>query len=94
VVRVARHVEHFDRRPLREQRLSQFGAAHARHHDVAEQEVQPSLVLLGHLQRFFTVGGFENRISILFKNFAGEAADAVLVFGHENRLGAPEGERV
>ena len=94
MVRIARHVEHFDGRPLRKQCLRQFGAAHPRHHDVAEQQVQLSLMLLGHLQRLFAVGGFEDRIPIFFKHFSGKAANAVFVFGHENRLGAPEGEGV
>jgi cellobiose-specific phosphotransferase system component IIA len=60
----ARHVEHAQVAALRDEALRELGAAHRRHHDIAQEEVDRCRVALGDLERVRRVLGFEHVVPV------------------------------
>ena len=72
--------------------LRELLSDHAGHDDVAEQEIERAVVTHGDFQRLLAIRGLEHGVPIFLEHLLGQAADAVFVFGDENRLGAAKRE--
>src|ERR1019366_615893 len=63
VVRVAAHVEDPDAAVILRELLDQLAAAHPRHHDVRDDDVDPACVPAGRLERLGSVPGFDHPVA-------------------------------
>ena len=61
MIRVPRHEKNFCFRPGSAQAPGQFRATHLRHHDIRDQKVDGTAVLLANFQRFNSIPGTEHR---------------------------------
>jgi len=84
--RVARDEDDDDVREFLLDAAGKFGAAHAGHDDVRQQNVDGAAEALGDFEGFDAVGGRKNLVTGGVEEFAGEGANGGFVFDEQNRL--------
>jgi hypothetical protein len=77
---------HLDFRPFPEQVVSQATPAHARHHDISDEQVNRVALLLESANRLGAIGGFQYGVAIFLQNMAGQGSHALFIFRQEDRL--------
>ncbi len=64
VVGVAGHVKHFQTRVEWIHRLGQLPAAHPRHHDIRDQQIELRIAFLNQFESVLAVAGFEDGVAV------------------------------
>ena len=88
IVGVPRRVEDSDAWLLELHQPGEFGTAHRRHHDVAEQQMDLLPVGAQNPQRLVAMAGFEHMVAVAFEDRTGHGSHLRLILGQQNRLGA------
>ena len=88
VLRVAGKVEHFHSRPGRKQGVRQLRAAHARHHNIGQEQRNVAGVCLAGFNRLGAGGRSQDPVADALQHPDGELANRFLVFDDENGLAA------
>jgi len=85
---VAGDKDDFDVREFLLNLTGEFGAAHAWHHDVRNENLNGAVEPLGNFEGFDAVGSGEDLIAGGLQEFAREGADGIFVFHDENGFAA------
>src|SRR5882762_500439 len=86
VVCITGRVEYLHAGPLRGQPLGELAAAHAGHHDVGHEDIDPAAVAGGELQRGRPVGGLEHPVAACLEATAGQRAHRRRVLDQQDGL--------
>ena len=85
---VAGHEQDPDLRPRARDALRNLVAAHPRHDDVGEEEIDPAVLGLGERDRGMPVGAREHGVALPLEHAPRQVADDVLVLDQQDRLRA------
>src|SRR6266436_1944913 len=88
IIGIAGHVEHFHIRTQGLEPLGELAAAHLRHDDVGDHEVDGALVALADLERLDAVAGLEDIVAVHLEDLSDDRPDAQGVLDEEDGLGA------
>lgn len=90
------HEEHLCLGPGRTQPVGELRSVHPRHHDIAQQQMNGSVVLLGDPQRIFSTRRLKDREPLHLKNVPNEGQHIRVVISHEdtNTVGLGSGHMV
>jgi len=85
---VAGDEDDFDVREFLLNLTGEFGAAHAWHDDVRDENLNGAIKAFGNFEGFDAVSGGEDLIAGGLQEFAREGADGIFVFGDEDGFAA------
>ena len=90
VVRVARHEQHLEPGPIRDETIGELAAAHARHDHVREQELDHARVVLTDLNRLHGIAGGHQIVAHECEDIACEVPHILRVFDEQDGLRASD----